>query len=70
MKQDSYCYILPDRLRYITHELNYGYHFCVPYKIKANPWSKLKSGNKLATKLRNLVFLYKNNLLYAQKLWK
>ena len=54
---------------YIFFEFNYSYHLQTSYKKDINPWSKSKSINKLATKLKKLI-IYRENLLHASKLQK
>ena len=55
---------------YTPFELNCDFHPQVSYKKNVNPCSKLKVANKLAVKLRNLMFVYRKNLQYAQELQK
>ncbi len=49
-------------------ELNCGYHSSILYKKDIDLYFKLKSANKLLTKLQKLMTLYRENLHYAQKL--
>ena len=53
-----------------SFELNYGYDSRVFYKKNINSWSKSKSANKLLTKLRKLMTVYRKNLYHAQELQK
>ena len=49
-------------------ELNYGYHPCVFYIKDINCRSRFKSANELLTELQELMFVYRKNLYYTQKL--
>ena len=51
-------------------KLNCEYHLWMSYKDNVDPRSKYKWADKLSTKLRELVIVYKENLYYAQKLQK
>ena len=53
---------------YTAFELNYRYHFWMFYKKNIDFYSKFKSANKLSTKPRELMIIFKKNLYYAQKL--
>ena len=51
-------------------ELNYGFHPRVSFEDNINPCSKSRSANEPAKKLTELIDIYQQNLLYAQKLQK
>ena len=51
-------------------KLNCDYHHRMSYKDNVNPCSKFKSTDKLLTKLRELMIIYRENLYYAQELQK
>ena len=51
-------------------ELNYGYHLNVLLKSDANSRSRFYSADKLIKELRDMISIYQQNLLYAQKLQK
>lgn len=53
---------------HIPFELNCSYHPHISYKEEADLLSKLKSADKLAIKLRNLMTVCRDNLQYAQEL--
>ena len=55
---------------HMPFELNCGYHPQTSYKEDVDPRSQSKSANKLATKLRELIAVYKENLQLAQELQK
>ena len=55
---------------HILLELNYGYHSKVLFGEKINPHLKSYSADKLAEKLKKLIEVYCQNLLYIQKLQK
>lgn len=55
---------------HIPFKLNCNYYLCVLYKKDVDSRSKSKSVNELATKLKNLITVYKNNLQHAHKLQK
>lgn len=50
---------------YTLFELNCGYNPYVSYEEETNPHLKSKSADELATKLKNLMTMYRNNLLHA-----
>lgn len=56
--------------RYISFNLNYGYHLHVLYEKNVNLWSKSKSTDELAIKLKNLITICKKSLQYTQELEK
>lgn len=49
-------------------EFNYSYHLQASYKKNVNSCLQLKSAEKLASKLRKLMIVYKKNFQYAQRL--
>ncbi len=51
-------------------ELNSGFHLRVSYKEDVDPRSQSKSADKLATELRELMAVYKENFQHAQELQK
>ena len=53
-----------------SFELNCGYHPWVSYKEDLDPCSKLKTAEKLSSKLRNLMAVCQQNLHHAQELQK
>ena len=53
---------------YTPFELNCGYHPRMLYEEEVNPCSKSKSADKLSAKLRELMFVCRENLDHAQKL--
>lgn len=57
-------------MSYILLKLNCGYHSQVSFENKCNKYSKSSSANKLAIKLRKLINICHQNLLYAQDLQK
>lgn len=50
---------------YIFFKFNYSYYFYILYKENLDPYSKLKMINKLASKLKDLITLYWENLYYT-----
>ena len=56
--------------RYIFFILNYGYYLCIFLKNNINFHFRLKLANKLVVEFKNMIFRYKNNLCYIQKLLK
>ena len=54
----------------ILFELNRGYHLWISFKNKYDACSRSSSGNKLAKKLKKLINVYCQILLYAQNLWE
>lgn len=55
---------------YISFELNCGFYFKASYKKDIDPCSQSRSINKLITKLKELIIIYKKNFQYTQKLQK
>ncbi len=55
---------------HITFELNCGFHLQVLFEEDVNPHPKSRFANKLANKVRELIKIYYQNLLYAQELQK
>ena len=55
---------------YTPFEFNYSYYSYILYKEEADSWSISPSADKLITKLRNLMTIYRDNLLYAEELQK
>ena len=55
---------------HILFKLNCGYHPRVSFKEDVNPHSKSRSANKLVRKLRELIEVCCQNLLYIQELQK
>ena len=55
---------------HIPFELNYGFYSKAFYKEDVDPRSQSKSANKLGTKLKELMTIYKGNLQHTQKLQK
>ena len=55
---------------YTSFELNCGFYFQASYKEDVNPRSQLKSVNKLANELKELMAICKENFQYAQELQK
>ncbi len=53
-----------------SSELNCGYHLKVSFEEDVDPRSRFRSANKLAKKLRELIEICYQNLLYTQKLQK
>lgn len=51
-------------------KLNYGYHLCVFFKNKYDARSRSFLANELATKLRELINIYCQNILPLQELQK
>ena len=51
-------------------KLNCSYHSRMLYKEEVNPYPKSKSEDKLLAELRELMFIYQENLHHAQKLQK
>ena len=51
-------------------ELNYGYHPRMSYEEEVNLRSKSKSADKLSAKLRELIFVCRENLHHAHELQK
>ncbi len=50
---------------YMLFELNCGYHPHISYKKDINLYFKLKSANKLSTKLQKLITIYRKNFYYT-----
>lgn len=57
-------------MRHIPLKLNCNYHFQVFFDNKCNRYCKSFLANKLATKLRKLINICHQNLLYPQDLQK
>lgn len=55
---------------YTPFKLNYGYYPQASYKESINPQCQSKSADKLATKLKELMTICRNNLYHIQKLQK
>lgn len=55
---------------HINFKLNCGYYLCIFFKDDADPRSKSYLAKKLFKKLRDLIFLCKQNLLHTPKLPK
>ncbi len=55
---------------HIPFELNCGFHPQASYKEDVNPRSQSKSTDELATELKELMAIYRENLQHAQKLQK
>ena len=55
---------------YTSFKFNCGYHPRVSFKEDVDPYLKSRSAEKLAGKLRELIKVCCQNLLYAQKLQK
>ena len=51
-------------------ELNCGYHFCVFFGEGTNPWSKLKSADKLSAELQDPMTVCRKSLHHAYELQK
>ena len=56
--------------RYMSFELNCGYHPCVSYEEDVEPRSRSKAANELTKKLRNLMAACRENLQHTQELQK
>lgn len=74
-EQDNWARLLPmaeyannnaknARTGHISFELNCGYHPRISYE-EADPRSQLKSADRLANKLKNLMTVYKDKFLHA-----
>ena len=57
-------------INYIEFELNYDWHLRVLFEKNIDPRSRSSFADKLAEKLRELIKIYYQNFLYAQKLQK
>ena len=55
---------------HMPFELNCSYHLWISYKEEVDSCFKLKSADKLLAELRELIFVYQENLHYAQELQK
>ncbi len=55
---------------HMSFELNYNFHPSASYKKDVDPRATLKSTNKLAIELKELMVIYKENLQYMQELQK
>ncbi len=55
---------------YTSFELNYGYYPCASYKEDVDSCSQLKSAGKLATELKELIIVCRENFQHAQELQK
>ncbi len=51
--------------KHIPFEFNYDYHSYVSYKRDVNPRSQSKSADKLATELKELMIVSRENFQYA-----
>lgn len=51
---------------YLFFKLNYNYYLYMSYEDEVNSYLRFYSINKLAKKLRNLILIYQQNLLYTQ----
>ncbi len=58
------------RISHTLFKLNCGFHPQVSYKKDVDPRSQSKSADKLATELRELIAVCKENLQHAQELQK
>ncbi len=47
---------------YTPFEFNCGYHLCTSYEKNVNPYSHSKSVDELATELRELIIVCRENL--------
>ena len=54
----------------IFFEFNCRYHSHIFFGNNTDPYSKSYLAKKLAKELKNLIFIYQQNLIYAQKLQK
>ena len=52
----------------MSFKLNYSYHFPIFYKENIDLCFKSKSVDKLLTKLRELIIIYKKNFYHTQVL--
>lgn len=59
-----------DSIRSMLFELNCRYYPRICYKNNVNSYSSSKSVDKLATRLKNLMAAYRNNIYYEQKMQK
>ncbi len=55
---------------HMPFELNCGFHPSVSYKEDVNPRSQSKSADELASELKELMAICRENLQYAQELQK
>lgn len=55
---------------YILFKFNSGYHFHVFFKEDTNPQSRFCSADMLDQELENLILIYCQNILHAQKFQK
>ena len=55
---------------HMSFELNCGYYSHVSFEKENNPYSQLKTANKLSTELHKLITVCRENLYHAQKLQK
>lgn len=51
-------------------ELNYSYHLCIFFENNINLHSKSYSADRMAKQQRDLMSIYQQNLLHAQKVQK
>ena len=54
-------------INHMLFELNCGYYPHISFEEDINPWSQLKTANKLLTKLQELMTFCQKNLYYDQK---
>lgn len=52
-------------INHISFEVNYNNYPCIYYKKDFNFYFKSKFVNKLASKLKKLIILYRKNLCYT-----
>lgn len=55
---------------HMSFEPNCGYHPCICFQKDTNPCTKSHSADELAQELKDLMLIYHQNLLHAQKLQK
>lgn len=55
---------------HISFELNCSYYPRIFFEDEVNPCSRLRLADKQTKKLRKLIWIYQQNLLYTQKLQK
>ena len=70
MAEFAYNYAKNTSTRHTPFELNCGFYPWVSFKDDVNPCSKSHSADELVNELRELMNIYQQNLLHAQKLQK
>lgn len=55
-------------ISYLPFKINYSYYICVFFEEKVNLCSKFLSADTLAMRLKDLMTIFQQNLLYVEKM--